>query len=51
MFGAIENDEAIGFPVGGSGQNINVSKGGNVVMIVILKIPWILQYKLISQIS
>lgn len=27
IFGAIESDDAIGFPVGGSSQNINVSEG------------------------
>lgn len=29
IFGAIECDEAIGFPVGGNSQNINVSEGQN----------------------
>jgi len=27
IFGAIESDDAIGFPVGGNNQNINVSEG------------------------
>lgn len=27
IFGAIESDDTIGFPVGGSSQNINVSEG------------------------
>lgn len=29
IFGAIESDDAIGFPVGGTSQNINVSEGQN----------------------
>lgn len=29
IFGAIESDDAIGFPVGGTSQNTNVSEGQN----------------------
>lgn len=31
IFGAIESDDTIGFPVGGSSQNINVSEGQSIL--------------------